>query len=82
MTLKEFIEFKKIKIADVSAELGFPYQTIVRWINGARFPRPENMMKIVKWSKGVVGAEDFYNRKFRESEIKKKSNAICRFNLS
>lgn len=60
MTLKEFIEKNKISISQLAEDLQIPYEYARRYVNEKTIPRPENMQKIIAYTKGEVTANDFY----------------------
>ena len=53
MTLKEYMDFTGKSLTQVAQELGISKQLVFQWKNGSR-PRPENALKVEKWSKGAV----------------------------
>ncbi len=60
MQLLEFIKDKQITQEQAAKELGVPQATVSYWVRGVKIPTPDNMKKIVEWSKGEVQPNDFY----------------------
>ena len=60
MTLHEYIVMKKISLKQASNELGTCYENIRRYCRNISVPRKNIMIKIQKWSGGLVSANDFY----------------------
>jgi hypothetical protein len=54
--LKEWIEkeFGERGIAAAARFLGYPYKTVIAWVNFQRFPRPETQEIIALKSGGLV----------------------------
>ena len=60
MQFSDYLKEKNITQEQASKELEVAQGQISLWVNGERLPRPENMKKIVEWSKGEVQPNDFY----------------------
>ena len=60
MILKEYRENKEISQSQAADELEVSVDVYISWEARKRIPRPENMKKIVEWSKGSVQPNDFY----------------------
>ena len=63
MDLKRYRRFNEIPSARVCKELGINASTLSRYEHGQRFPRPDILLKIIKWSNGQVTASDIYKKR-------------------
>ena len=60
MKLREYLDSKKLKIADAARDAGFEHETFRKWVKEERIPRPKSMRKIEDWSRGEVTPGDFF----------------------
>ncbi len=60
MTLKQFLNLKRISMREAAEQLGVPYEYIRRYINEGVIPSKNRMKQIVSWSDGIVQPNDFY----------------------
>jgi ribosome-binding protein aMBF1 (putative translation factor) len=60
MTLEEYRIFKGWTFRRLGKFLKRPPETVRRWCNGERVPRPPVAQQIEKKTKGLVTANDFY----------------------
>lgn len=51
MNLADYMAERGISRNDISRATGIPYTTISNWLQGARFPRPEQLDKLAKYLK-------------------------------
>lgn len=61
MKLKEYLDRESKTMAEMARDLNFSHTAIRLWVEGQRCPRPEQMQKIVAYTKGEVTANDFYD---------------------
>lgn len=62
MTLKEFLNSKKISIEDFAQEMGLSYAAVRQYVNAGRVPTPKIMRKIINITGGAVQPNDFYEQ--------------------
>lgn len=60
MDFKSYLEKNNISKKQAAEELGFNEMDIHRYSNKLVIPRPEKLIKIVKWSNGEIQPNDFY----------------------
>ena len=60
MNLKDYIALTGKSLTVVAGELSVSVAALSRWQNGKAIPEPEQMQKIMAWSKGNVMPNDFY----------------------
>ena len=60
MQFSEYLKENNISQKQAAEDIGVIQSLVSMWVNGERLPRPENMKKIVEWSKGEVQPNDFY----------------------
>ena len=60
MKLKQYREAMNISAKDAARDLSTTTVTLWRWETGKSIPDVYSMRQIVKWSKGTVTANDFY----------------------
>jgi transcriptional regulator with XRE-family HTH domain len=60
MQLERYLEVRGIPVADFAMSVGVAEQTIYRYLQGTRFPRPDVMRKITKATSGKVAPSDWY----------------------
>lgn len=65
MILKEWLKKENKTVADMSRDLNVIHSVVLRWTTTERIPTPENMQKIVEYTKGEVQPNDFYNVEVR-----------------
>ena len=51
MNLADYMTSRGVTRNDLSRATGIPYTTISNWLQGARFPRPEQLDKLAKYLK-------------------------------
>jgi transcriptional regulator with XRE-family HTH domain len=61
MKLSDYLYSKKMTQADFARLLGELPQTVGRYVNGERTPRPKTIQKIALITNGEVDANSFYN---------------------
>lgn len=61
MKLKDWLSKENKTVADMARDLEIVHSVVLRWSANERIPTPENMQKIVEYTKGEVTANDFYN---------------------
>ncbi len=69
MKLQEYLDKEHKKVSDVARDLNLPHTIVLRWVKGARVPRPENMQKIFAYTGGEVTPNDFFNINDNEKEL-------------
>lgn len=62
MNLKDYREIRNITAVEAAKELGVTYLRYWRWESGDIMPKIDQMIKIKRWSKGAVTADDFYSQ--------------------
>ena len=62
MTLKKFLITQGISTAGFARAGGFPFETVRKWRQGSRIPRPHSMMKISFLTKRKVGLSDWFGK--------------------
>ena len=73
MNLADYMAERGLSRNDISRATGIPYTTISNWLQGARFPRPEQLDKLAKYLK-VSRADllddglDEYEKTFRANQ--------------
>lgn len=67
--LKEWLDGKKKRRADMARDFGVKHCVIRRWCAGENMPSPENMQKIFAYTGGEVTPNDFYNINELEKEL-------------
>lgn len=60
MKLIRFLKNNKLRISNLARVCGVRHCVARRWVLGENKPSPENMAKIVAYTKGEVTANDFY----------------------
>lgn len=63
MTLSEYLIKNNQKISTLAKALGVRHCVARWWVIGKVIPKKENMLKIVRYTKGEVTPEDFYGLK-------------------
>lgn len=61
MKLSRFCQLYPEKVPALRRRLGFHNQTWLRYVNGDRIPRPEQMRDIASGTEFLVTANDFYD---------------------
>ena len=69
MNLKKYLEDKKIPWYEFAVKVGVSPNSVGDWINGRKFPRPKNIMKIFKATKGEVNLQDWNNLREKERNL-------------
>jgi transcriptional regulator with XRE-family HTH domain len=60
MLLREYLSLRGLTIPVLADLLGVSVQSVHRYVNGERLPRPDVMMKIAEVTGGAVKPNDFY----------------------
>ena len=60
MKLKEYLKSPQEK-ARFAERMSVTRVTVTRWLNGTRYPNPENMRRMKEITAGQVTANDFYS---------------------
>jgi transcriptional regulator with XRE-family HTH domain len=60
MDLRSYLDARDMSIAVFADLLGVSVQTVHRYVNGDRLPRPDVMVKIAEVTGGTVKPNDFY----------------------
>ncbi|CAB4126958.1 HTH_XRE domain containing protein [uncultured Caudovirales phage] len=60
MDLRDWMTLNDLSNADLAAKLGVAANTVSRWRNRTRMPRPREMKLIAEASAGEVTANDFF----------------------
>lgn len=68
MKLKDWLKKEELIQEKLSEGLEISQAAISYYVNGQKIPRPENMAKIVAYTKGEVTANDFYGIEEKKSE--------------
>jgi len=62
MTLEQFLVANGISTAQFARAGSFPFETVRKWRQRSRIPRPKSLLKIEKLTKGKVKAYDWYTK--------------------
>lgn len=62
MRLSRYLAKRNIPVARFAAECGVIPQSVYRWANGERLPRPDMMRRIEAATGGKVRPLDFYEQ--------------------
>lgn len=62
MLLRTYLDRHHIGIKEAADELGEHYNTLRRWVEGERLPRPKAQEKIRTWSRGRVTPNDWHQQ--------------------
>jgi transcriptional regulator with XRE-family HTH domain len=60
MDLRSYLDARDMSIAVFADLLGVSVQTVHRYVNGDRLPRPDVMVRIAEITGGAVKPNDFY----------------------
>ena len=60
MDLRSYLDVRDMSIAAFADLLGVSVQTVHRYVNGDRLPRPDVMVRIAEVTGGAVKPNDFY----------------------
>ena len=60
MDLRSYLDVRDMSIAAFADLLGVSVQTVHRYVNGERLPRPDVMVRIAEVTHGAVKPNDFY----------------------
>jgi transcriptional regulator with XRE-family HTH domain len=60
MTLAQFMTHANLDAAQLAAQVGVGREAVRKWVRGERIPRPKQMRRIARITKGKVGPADFY----------------------
>jgi len=60
MKLRDYLITYGISTASFAREGGFPFETVRKWRQRSRIPRPKSMLRIKKMTKGRVKENDWY----------------------
>jgi len=58
MGLREYIRLRELTLAEFAAQLGRSETTVVRWLNGTRKPRHDDMLEVYRVTEGAVTPDD------------------------
>lgn len=56
----EWLAAAELKQSDFAEQCGVLQGTVSRWVSGTRMPRPEQMQRIIRASRGFIQPQDFY----------------------
>lgn len=59
MQLEKYLEIKNIPWYKFAVKVGVSPTSVYDWINGKKFPRPKNIIKIFDATKGAVNIQDW-----------------------
>lgn len=59
MRLSEYLTERSLSLTKFAQEIGVKVETVRRYREGKRTPRPEQMVKIKEATQGAVTADDF-----------------------
>ena len=71
MNLKDYLILKKISQITFANSIDVSPISLARYLNGVRFPDKKILSKIIKYTNGVVSADDFL---FSQKKIDKLTN--------
>ena len=60
MLLRAYLDLNGVSIPAFADAIGVSVQTVHRYLNNERIPRPEVMVRIKKATSGAVRPNDFY----------------------
>jgi transcriptional regulator with XRE-family HTH domain len=66
MTLREYLDEKKLSQGEAAAALKVSPSEVSLWLSGKRRPSYENGSKIEEWSGGAVTAKDWAPKKSKQ----------------
>lgn len=59
MRLKDYLSAQGLSISDAARQTGIKNETFRKWVQGERVPRAAAMRQVMRWSGGLVTANDF-----------------------
>lgn len=60
MELGSFLRKAKIKVSKMAADIKVSQPTVSGWKNGTNIPNKNQMIKVIKYTKGLVLPNDFF----------------------
>lgn len=62
MTFEQYLLKQKISTAAFAKVHGYPFETVRKWRQKIRIPRPETILRLKKLTKGRVNPNDWYTK--------------------